>query len=174
MKDIIDQATRKGIELSDSGPCQFCGAPMERGVFECFEMASTVVLPLDRTSHEQLNALFLSVDAHALQHPEIHGQWNNHFHLTRCQLILERTVQWNYSDSTRLSNILNTYKIGRPEEILTAPTKRGGMTVAHIRETDRPEEIVRQIGQWSADVYNTWSRHHALVGRIAAEFLFRG
>lgn len=174
MKDIIDQATKKGIQLSHYGPCQFCGAPMERGVFECFEKASTVGLPLDRTNHEQLNALFLSVDAHALQHPEIHGRWNNHFHLTRSQLIIERNVHWNYSDSTRLSNILNTYKISRPEEVLTKPAERGEITVAHIWETDRPEEIVRHIRQWASIVYSTWSRHHALVGRIAAEFLYTG
>ncbi len=35
---------------------------------------------------------FLSVDAMALQHCELHGPWNNHIHLARLFLIFEKNV----------------------------------------------------------------------------------
>jgi Family of unknown function (DUF5946) len=89
MQDFIEQAKKIGVTLLDKGKCQFCGANYEGGVFECMEIYNNKVLLFDYNIPEINQTRFLIVDAHALQHFELHGRWNNHLHLTRLCLLLE-------------------------------------------------------------------------------------
>lgn len=110
MQDYIDFAAKNGVVLQNTGSCQFCGAETERGVHECLEIFNLGFQQIDFSKSPNHLFRFLIVDAHTLQHPEIHGRWNNHFHLTRLHLIFEYRVQWNYALSPKLSDHLNQYK----------------------------------------------------------------
>ncbi|WP_424963752.1 DUF5946 family protein [Ekhidna sp.] len=121
MQDYIDLAKKNGVVLYDTGHCQFCGAATKRGVHECVEIFSLGFQQIDYSRTENHIYRFLSVDAHTLQHPEIHGRWNNHFHLTRLHLILRQQVMWNYKLSPELSDHLNRYKAQHMDEILNPP-----------------------------------------------------
>src|SRR3712207_6079192 len=62
--------------------CQCCGAHVVEGLKGCWELFSE--LPLREYAQAAPgSASTYSVDAHALQHPEIHGKKNNAGHLLR-------------------------------------------------------------------------------------------
>src|SRR5687767_12152545 len=109
MQDFINYAKKHGIELFNEGPCQFCGSDVGSGVFECYGNAHRLSEVLDFNNPGHYGTRFLSVDAMALQHCELHGPWNNHIHLTRLFLIFENNVTWDYSKTPQLSNIINQY-----------------------------------------------------------------
>ena len=81
MQDYMAIAAKNGITLLANGKCQFCGAHTQRGVHECVELFNVGFQHLDFSKKENHFYRFLIVDAHTLQHSEIHGRWNNHFHL---------------------------------------------------------------------------------------------
>ena len=110
MQDFIDQARKNGVTLFDKGKCQFCGADYQKGIFDCMDNYNNGIELLDFNNSEYHISRFLSVDAHALQHPEIHGRWSNHFHLTRLNLIFDKKFKWDYKKSPLLSDYLNEYK----------------------------------------------------------------
>jgi hypothetical protein len=99
MQDWIDYAKKSGIELLNTGRCQFCNADVSGGVFECQNNLSHLATILDFNNPDHFQSRFLSVDAMALQHCELHGPWNNHIHLTRLWLIFEKGIQWDYTKS---------------------------------------------------------------------------
>ena len=117
--------------------------------------------------------IFLSVDAHALQHPEILGRWNNHFHLTRLNLILEKNIIWDYTTSPVLSDYLNEYKAGRPNEFLNPPTplNRGIITTKDFTTVTTAEAYLKLIKRWAEEVYMAWSENHVIVSQIAEGFV---
>lgn len=117
MQDYINTAAKNGVTLLASGSCQFCGATTKRGIHECLEIFS-LGFKLDYSIATNHLFRFVSVDAHALQHPEIHGRWNNHFHLTRLHLIFQYKIKWNYKLSSKLSGHLNRYKAHKGNEHL--------------------------------------------------------
>lgn len=173
MQDFIDQARKNGVTLLDKGKCQFCGANYQRGIFDCMDNYNNGLELLNLNDPEYHVSRFLSVDAHALQHPEIHGRWSNHFHLTRLHLILDKKQQWDYKRSPLLSDYLNAYKLNRPNEILAPPKplERGSITSKNLTNATTAEECVELIRKWSHEVYNAWSSNHFLVSQIADGFL---
>ncbi|MDF3025997.1 MAG: hypothetical protein K0S23_304 [Fluviicola sp.] len=173
MQDFIDQAEKNGVILLDKGKCQFCGADYSKGVFDCMETYNQGLELLDFSNPENHLSRFLSVDAHALQHPEIHGRWSNHFHLTRLNLIFDKKVKWDYKKSPLLSNYLNKYKSDRPNEVLVLPNplKRGGMTSKDLIKATTAEECIELVREWAKEVYASWSLNHSLVSQIANGFL---
>ncbi|KAA5538674.1 DUF5946 family protein [Adhaeribacter rhizoryzae] len=120
MQDLLDYAKKNGITLQHEGNCQFCGAKVSQGVWECLSNINHIAELLDFNNPIYYVTRFLSVDAMALQHCEIHGPWNNHIHLTRLFLIFEKNVAWDYSKTPQLSNIINHYKKNK-SEFLTPP-----------------------------------------------------
>ena len=110
MQDLFDYAKKSGITLQIDGCCQFCGSSVSGGVFECHANCYHIAEILDFNNPLYYKTRFLSVDAMALQHCEIHGPWNNHIHLTRLFLIFEMGIDWNYSKTPLLSAIINQYK----------------------------------------------------------------
>ena len=175
MQDFIDQAAKNGVSLFDTGKCQFCGANYENGVFDCMINYNNGLQLLDFNNSEHHTSRFLSVDAHALQHPEIHGRWSNHFHLTRLNLILDKKQKWDYKKSPRLSGYLNEYKSNRPNEFLVPPKplKRGSITAKDITMATTVDECVELIRKWADEVYQTWNSNHSLVSQIADGYLDR-
>ena len=147
MQDYIDIAAKNGITLLDVGKCQFCGAETERGIHECVEIFSLGFQIMDYSNPENHLFRFISVDAHTLQHPEIHGRWNNHFHLTRQHLIFHYSIEWNYKLSPKLSDHLNEYKTYNSEEHLEPPSvfERGSITTIDVLKNSSNEVQVKHL-----------------------------
>jgi Family of unknown function (DUF5946) len=173
MKDFFDQAEKNKVKLLKEEKYQFCGADYQNGIFECMENYNQGHEFLDFTNAEHHIARFLSVDAHALQHPEIHGRWSNHFHLTRLNLIFEKKAKWDYKKSPLLSNYLNEYKASRPNEFLISPKpmERGNLTAKDLTKSATAEECVELVKQWATEVYDAWNLSHSIVLQIAEGFL---
>ncbi len=174
MQDYNDFAEKNGVSLSDTGKCQFCGANTKRGIHECLEIFNLGFQEIDFSNSENHIYRFLIVDAHALQHPEIHGRWSNHFHLSRLHLIFEYNVKWSYGHSPKLSDYLNEYKIDKPDELLTPPKilERGNITTTDVLERSQNEaECKNMISNWAQEVYTAWSNSHNVVDNIAIGFL---
>jgi hypothetical protein len=175
MQDFIDQAIKNGVTLIDNGKCQFCGADYQKGIFECMDNYNKGFEILDFNNSEYHIARFLSVDAHALQHQEIHGRWSNHFHLTRLNLIIDKKLNWDYKKSPLLSKYLNEYKLNRPNEFLAPPLplQRGSITVKDVTKATTADECVELVRKWVEGVYSAWSSNHSIVSQIADGFLDR-
>ncbi len=170
MQDYIDLAEKNGVVLLDQGNCQFCGAKAQRGIHECMEIFNLGFQNIDYSLPENHYYRFLIVDAHTLQHPEVHGRWNNHFHLTRLRLMFEYEVSWTYALSPKLSDCLNIYKKEFPDEKLCPPEplQRGSITSSDIQIAKDQKSI---IVNWAKEVYEAWSEHHSTVDKIALRFL---
>jgi hypothetical protein len=173
MQNFTDQAAKNGVELLNQGKCQFCGADYQRGIFECMENYNSGLLFFDFNNPKFHLYRFLSVDAHALQHPEIHGRWSNHFHLTRLHLILEKKQTWDYNKSPLLSDYLNRYKSNKPNEFLKVPESlnRGKITAKDLIRVTTAEDCAELIAKWATEVYDSWSSNHLVVSQIAEGFL---
>lgn len=173
MQDFIDQAKKNGITLRNRGSCQFCGADYQKGIFDCMDNYNNGLQLLDFNNYEHHLSRFLSVDAHALQHPEIHGRWSNHFHLTRLNLILDKKQTWDYKKSPLLSDFLNDYKQNRPNEFLVVPKPldRGKITAKDLTKATTADESIELIKKWTDEVYHSWSTSHLIVSQIADNFL---
>ncbi len=173
MQDFLDRAKKNNVNLLNEGSCQFCGASYHRGIFECMENYNNGLEILEFNNSKYHQARFLSVDAHALQHPEIHGRWSNHFHLIRLNLILQKNQNWDYSKSPLLSDYLNEYKLIHPEEFLIVPKplERGSLTMKDISRVESPEECVELITKWAMEVYDAWSTNVPVVSHCAMQFL---
>ena len=176
MQDYFDLAEKNGVTLLDNGKCQFCGANTKRGIHECLEIFNLGFQEIDFSNIENHIYRFLIVDAHTLQHPEIHGRWNNHFHLTRLHLIFKYEVKWSYEISPKLSEYLNKYKASKQDEYLIPPDllKIVSITTTDIKEkSDNEADCKYLIRRWALDVYIKWSDSHSIVDKIAEEFLNR-
>lgn len=174
MQNFIELAQKNGVELVPEGACQFCGAGTQRGIHECVEIFGVGFPLVDYADSGNHFYRFASVDAHTLQHPEIHGRWNNHFHLTRQHLYFSYRILWDYSMSPKLSEFLKAYKVHHPTEFLEPPDplKRGKMSVLDVLNGSKDEaECKHTIHQWGKAVYEAWERHHATVDEIALGFL---
>jgi len=173
MQDFIDQTDKNGVKLLDEGCCQFCGADYQKGIFDCMDNYNHGLQLLNFNDSEHLLPRFLSVDAHALQHPEIHGRWSSHFHLTRLHLILVHKQTWDYKKSPRLSDFLNEYKLNRSNEFLAVPKQldRGKTTAKDLIKTTTANECVELIQKWADEVYLSWSSNHSIASQIADGFL---
>lgn len=174
MQNYIDIAEKKGLTLLEKGNCQFCGAKTTRGVHECVEIFSLGFSLIDYSQQANHLYRFMSVDAHTLQHPEIHGRWNNHFHLTRQHLMYEYKVQWKYNLSSNLSDCLNAYKKDKEDEYLLPPKiyERGKVTTTDIINRSKTQtECQEMIKSWGVSVYSSWYKYHNVVDQIALSFM---
>ncbi|MEZ4901523.1 MAG: DUF5946 family protein [Spirosomataceae bacterium] len=171
---MFDYATKAGIEIEKEGRCQCCHSNVSKGVFECHGNLNHLTQILDFNDFCYYETRFLSVDAMALQHCEFHGPWNNHIHLTRLYLILEKNIKWDYSKTPLLSNIINAYKKDKTE-FLTPPRpgERGQLTTVDLLNASTPEECVDIVKSWATEVYHSFSVHQMLISLLANNFLNR-
>jgi hypothetical protein len=174
MQNYVEFAAKNGVVLDDVGPCQFCGAVLDRSVHECMEIFELGFGGLDLTSPQDHIIRFFIVDAHALQHPELHGRWSSHFHLARLVAVLDEDVVWRYSDSPKLSAALDVHKTGVPHERLVPPRigERGTHTVADVQAIRDDESACKtEIRAWARSVHAAWASEHDKVLPVVQRFL---
>lgn len=172
MQTLEDYAKKNGIVLQGEGPCQFCGAPVIRGVFECHSNLHHITTILDYNNPSCYMTRFLSVDAMALQHCELHGPWNNHIHLARLFLIFEKNVAWDYTKTPLLSNIINQHKKNKGPLLIPPPLQqRGQITTSDLLEAQDTEECKMIVTRWAKAVYDSFSMHHGFISSIANTFI---
>jgi hypothetical protein len=174
MQNYIDFAKKNGITLINTGKCQFCGANTQGGIHECIEIFNLGFQEIDFSNFKNHIYRFLIVDAHTLQHPEIHGRWSNHFHLTRLHLIFKYGIKWTYQLSPKLSDYLNKYKVLKQDEYLIPPEilERGNITTSDIKEkSNNPTDCKDLIEKWALEVYEKWKLNHDIIDNIAKGFL---
>lgn len=174
MQNFITYAERHNITLLPEGPCQFCGAAVSGGVKQCHENTQHIADILDFNNPALYQTRFISVDAMALQHCELHGPWNNHIHLTRLCLIFEHAVQWDYSKTPQLSDIINAYKKNKTETLQPPPPKqRGNITTSDIIKAQTIDETIAIIHQWGKAVYDSFKEQHEVIVPIVKMWMER-
>ena len=174
MQSYLDVAAKNGVALDDVGPCQFCGAALDRSVHECMEIFELGFGGLDLTSPQDHYVRFFIVDAHALQHPELHGRWSSHFHLARLVTVFDEGVVWRYRDSPTLSAALDVHKAGVPDERLVPPRagQRGTHTVCDVQAVRDDEAACKaEIRAWARSVHAAWATEHEKVLPVVRRFL---
>lgn len=175
MQNYTDYANKNGVTLMEEGKCQFCGADVQKGIKDCVELFNQGFdYQIDFSNNNNIIYKFLSVDAHTLQHPEIHGRWNNHLHLTRLHLIFQYKVMWTYESTIKLSKCLKLYKKSHIDEYLIKPKplERGKLSITDvIQKSNVEDEYKKMIEQWALEVYQSWKKEHELVENIAKLFL---
>ena len=176
MQKWIEQAAKNDLEIIEDGVCQLCGADTLHGLAECVETAGHVTHKISHAKGIEKMTIFLCVDAHALTHTEIHGRWNNHFHLARLHLILVDKVQWTYDYSSALSDVVDHYKKGRDQEIICSgrdaknQKQRAKITVTDVDATQSDEEYIDIVWRWADEVYTSFAHGHAIASHIAQLF----
>jgi hypothetical protein len=163
MQDFRQQAAKNGVTLVESGACQFCGAAVERGVAECLDLLGELAGRLRNERAYAAMHLF-SVDAHALQHPEVHGRLNNHVHLLSLCLMLERGA--SAAMGSRKPAVEKFLALGREWPALAPPPvgERGRLTVKDVAEA-AAEERAELARRWGEQVWGAWWVHQPWVRR---------
>ncbi|NJN98112.1 MAG: hypothetical protein HC875_30525 [Anaerolineales bacterium] len=160
MKDSYLIATQLYQESVAAGlpadVCHCCGASVKAGVKGCFELFAEVCA-LGYSDPRYSAATFYGVDAHALQHPEIHGKKNNAAHLLRLCWIFE-TGQFEHSGVS--PHWWQTYLQRGDIPLLTPPAERGHLTVVDVSAALTPAEHAQLMQQWALSVYQAWHSHH--------------
>ena len=175
MQDWKEQAKKNGIQIIDKGKCQLCGAGTLNGLVECVEKSGIISHKLDHIDGVSNMTIFKCVDSHALQHSEIHGRWNNHFHLSRLNLILQKNIKWNYKYSTILSNVLDEYKSENSDEEIKSPKikKRGVLTISDIEDVESENLYIKLVNEWAKNVYESYVEGHNIAEKISKLFINR-
>lgn len=172
MQSWRDHAQKNKIEIIDNGDCQLCGAILDYGISQCVDLSSNTAHELTHQDGIKHMTIFLCVDAHALQHAEIHGRWNNHFHLSRLDLILNEHIQWTYRLSSRLSEVIDSYKASHLDERILPPEagKRGVITISDVYRAQSDGEYIELAHQWATDVYESFAAGHEISQEISSVF----
>lgn len=176
MQNYIEIAQKNGIILMDKGRCQFYGHTLPEVFTNVLKYLVSDFKQLIIQMKKDYFYRFLTLDAHTLQHSEIHGPWNNYFHLTRQHLIYTYHLDWNYTLSPKLSAYLNDYKKSREDGYLKPPPllNRGNITTTDIlRNSTNETECIEMIIKWGKNVYKSWKSHHVTIDFIAKGFIDR-
>lgn len=163
MQDFRRHAARNGITIQENGPCQFCGAAVEQGVEACLQLL-TELFDRARVEKDYAQAHLFSVDAYALQHPELHGPLNNHVHLLSLCLMLERGA--SAAIGSRKPAVEKFLALGRSWPALDSPPagRRGACTVKHLLDASA-DERAPLARRWAEDVWQAWQAHHPWARR---------
>lgn len=127
------------------------------GTAGCWELFQEV-LALEYSDPAYGAVNLLTVDAHALQHPEDHGIKNKAFHLIRLCWLVEHGGDPRIGQGPRW---LQTHFDGHREPPdLEAPVDRGRVTVADVFGAGSPEEHAARVQRWASSVWQAWSAYH--------------
>lgn len=172
MPKWVEQAIKNEVEILEDGQCQLCGSDTLHGITECVATAAKLVHRLSHEKGVQQQTIFLCIDAHALQHPQIHGRWNNHFHLARLHLIVHEKVQWTYDDSEVLNLVLDAYKLKHGQEFICEPNPNSGasLTVIDVDACQNEQDYIAMVWQWARQVYAAHAESHNVAHRLATLF----
>lgn len=152
---LYEEALANG---QDANECHICGASITDGLKGCFEQFAE----LGTKSYVNPNygrSYFYGVDAHALQHPEIHGKKNNAAHLLRlCWLFAYDQHEQSHLVPKWWQQYLSRAEI----PILEPPLfkQRGNITIATILQAQNDEEHLQLMRDWAESVYQAWQAHH--------------
>jgi hypothetical protein len=141
----------------ETAPCQICGvANCQRLLAELGERARS------EKSYAQVH--LFSVDAHALQHPELHGPLSSHSHLLSLCLMLERGA--TAAAGSRKPAIEKFLALGRSWPALDPPPvgQRGTLTAKDVLEAT-PAERAQMARRWAEEVWQAWQPHHPWARR---------
>jgi hypothetical protein len=159
MKTSYEQTVILQEEWTQAGhppdTCRCCGAQILNGVQGCFELYTQLsVQPIIQAA--PLNASTYRVNAHALQHPEIHGKTNNAAHLLWLCWLFE------YGGDAALAGGPPWWRRAARSEVpaLAAPAFRGALTVVDVASATTPADHLRLAEQWARAVYDAWQAHH--------------
>ncbi len=172
MPKWLEQAIKNDVEILEDGQCQLCGSDTLHGITECVATAAKLVHRLSHEKGVQQKTIFLCIDAHALQHPQIHGRWNNHFHLARLHLIVHEKVQWTYDDSEILNLVLDAYKLKHAQEFIPEPElgARPRLTVIDVDACHSEDDYIAMVWQWAEQVHADYAASHDVAHRLATLF----
>ena len=172
MQQWLEQAVKNNLEIIQDGRCQLCGANTLHGVAECVETAGYITHKISHAKAVESMSLFLCVDAHALTHTQIHGRWNNHFHLARLHLILVDRIQWEYAYSPLLSEVLDVYKMNRTQEYIHSPDAayRTKITVLDVDAAQDEKTHIALAWRWAHEVYASYTNGHHIVATLSQQF----
>ena len=159
--ELYENARRAG---QPTNRCQCCGAAVAEGVKGCFEHFSAL-LTRGYNDPRYGAAIFYGVDAHALQHPEIHGKKNNAGHLLRLCWLIEHDA---HAHSATVPAWWQRYTARADIPVLEPPGQRGSITVADLSDAATPEEYRALMRQWAEAVYAAWAAHHQWARRELA------
>jgi hypothetical protein len=137
--------------------CPYCGAAIPDGDADCQLLYAQFLYKL-YSNPDYAAVAFLTVDAHALQHPEIHGYKNNAFHLLRLCWQLEFGGDALYDRGPRWLQVQFDGKVHVPR--LEPPTQRGAVTVADAMQAQTVPELAALVQQWGQAVWEAWSPYH--------------
>lgn len=169
MTGVETYPTKTEITINCEGPCQFCGSPVRHGFYECYDHFNRLQVVLGSPKHNFLQERFLSTDAMALQHCEVHGNGSNLLQLTRLYLMIEKNVTWDHSKTSKLSFIINQYKSDHLEILSPRPLKtRGRHTVIETRRLGGADDFPAFINRWSKEVFEAYHEHHDLCAYLAS------
>jgi Family of unknown function (DUF5946) len=157
MRSAEEHAARHGLQLSTQGPCPMCGAPSGSGFDGCLTHAGRLGELVDFADEQHHVTRFLSVDAMALQHSEVHGPWNNYLHLARLRLILVDGLRWRYPYTPVLSAATDAYARGRrPELPPPPPGRRGALTALDLPGPAGADAAPAFVREWAGTVLQAY------------------
>jgi hypothetical protein len=164
MRLFQKQAVKNLSPSEERSPCPYCGAAIGSGADACLRLVAQLA-ERARAEKDYAQAHLLSVDAHALQHPELHGRLSNHVHLLSLSLMLERGA--NASIDSRKPAVEKFLALGRDWPPLDPPPagQRGNLTVRNVLDAS-PVERPLLARQWAEEVWQTWRPHHPWIRRM--------
>ena len=138
-------------------PCARCDAVVPGGTVGCFALFYQVEAK-EYTDPAYGAVNLLTVDAHALQHPEEHGVKNNAFHLIRLCWLLEYGGDPRIGQGPRWLQKRFDGNVNVP--VLEPPVRRGEVTIADVHGSSSPEEHAKRVHRWGKSVWAAWSAYH--------------
>ncbi len=169
IQNFLRHGARSGPANQDHGPCPFCGATVEGGTEACLTLLAGLS-ERARAENAYAQAHRFSVDAHALQHPELHGPLNNHVHLLSLCLMLERG---NAAEiGSRQPAVEKFLALGRQWAPIEAPPpgRRGTLTVQNVSQAPAAERP-RLAREWAQEVWGIWQPYHPWTRRMLDRLL---
>lgn len=156
MQTIEDYARKSGVSLQKEGSCQFCGSRVTGGVYQCFEIFHRIAGEASNPNDIKASVQLIIVDAHALQHSEVHGVRNNNYHLLRLLGIYRHEtssrIRANYSFLSPILDLNNSIPY------LESPIAgdRGTLTVTDVVDSKGNSQLIETINNWGRDVFKAW------------------
>lgn len=161
---IFQRRAPESVETKEEiATCPLCGAAAGSGSDACLRLLAQLA---ERAHAEKgyAQAHLFSVDAHALQHSELHGRLSNHVHLLSLCLMLERGA--SASVDSRKPAVEKFLALGREWPALEPPPvpQRGKLTVKNVLDASA-EERPLLARRWAEEAWQAWHPHHPWIRR---------
>ena len=155
-----------------SDTCSSCGAKIDGGLEACQNLFSTL-LAREYTDFAYARMNFFTTDAHALQHPEIHGV-KNMAHLIRLCWLIEHNGNPHIGMGGPPWFVKHLDGDYRPPN-LEIPANRGAITVVDVASAQNPADYEKMARTWGRSVWDAFAMHHdwarAELGQILGDRL---